>query len=144
MEFSMRRGRINHIAVFRNFSFVILAICAIIMLVSQTQIRAPGRGLRKARFQMVREKAAPAAKKRRPNAHFREVRRARIFARLREGWPYAEIACGEGRTSRRIRQIVSETGFGGVAIQDNIARPMFPHIAHASLRDDEFFRPFRS
>ena len=72
---------------------------------------------------------APAAKRRRPDAHFKESPRARIFAGLREGWPYAEIACEEELTSRRIRQVVSETGFGGVAIQDNIARPMFPYIA---------------
>jgi len=58
---------------------------------------------------MVQEKTVPATKKRRPNAHFRELRRARIFARVREGWPYAEIATEEGLTSRRIRQIVSET-----------------------------------
>ncbi len=56
---------------------------------------------------MVQE-TVPAAK-RRPNAHMRELRRARIFARLREGWPYAEIAREEGLTDRRIRQIVSET-----------------------------------
>jgi hypothetical protein len=49
------------------------------------------------------------APKRRPNEHMRELRRARIFARLREGWPYAEIAREEGLTDRRIRQIVSET-----------------------------------
>jgi hypothetical protein len=54
------------------------------------------------------QEAAPAAK-RRPNAHLRELRRARIFTRLREGWPYTEIAREEGLTDRRIRQIVSET-----------------------------------
>jgi hypothetical protein len=53
------------------------------------------------------QEAAPA--KRRPNAYLRELRRARIFARLREGWPYTEIAREEGLTDRRIRQIVSET-----------------------------------
>jgi Homeodomain-like domain len=56
---------------------------------------------------MVQE-TVPAAK-RRPYAHFRELRRARIFMRLREGWPYTEIAREEGLTDRRIRQIVSET-----------------------------------
>ena len=35
--------------------------------------------------------------------------RARIFTRLREGWPYAEIAREKGLTDRRIRQIVSDT-----------------------------------
>ena len=53
------------------------------------------------------QEAAPA--KRRPNAYLRELRRARIFTRLREGWPYTEIAREEGLTDRRIRQIVSET-----------------------------------
>ena len=37
------------------------------------------------------------------------MRRARIFTRLREGWPYTEIAREEGLTDRRIRQVVSET-----------------------------------
>ena len=55
------------------------------------------------------QEAAPVAKRRRPNAHLRELRRARIFTRLREGWPYTEIAREEGLTDRRIRQIVSET-----------------------------------
>ena len=41
------------------------------------------------------QKTVPAAK-RRPNAHFRELRRARIFMRLREGRPYTEIAREEG------------------------------------------------
>jgi predicted transcriptional regulator len=54
------------------------------------------------------QETAPAAK-RRPNAHLRELRRARIFTRLREGWPYTEIAREEGLTDRRIRQIVSDT-----------------------------------
>ncbi len=36
------------------------------------------------------------------------LRRQRIFARLREGWPYAEIAQAEGLSSKRISQIVSE------------------------------------
>ncbi len=53
------------------------------------------------------QEAAPA--KRRPNAYLRELRRARIFTRLREGWPYTEIAREEGLTDRRIRQIVSDT-----------------------------------
>ena len=36
------------------------------------------------------------------------LRRRRIFARLREGLSYDEIASEEGVTSTRIRQIVSE------------------------------------
>src|SRR5260370_41781365 len=47
--------------------------------------------------------------KRRLNPYGRDLRRARIFARLREGWAYGDIAQEERLTSRRIRQIVSET-----------------------------------
>ena len=47
--------------------------------------------------------------RRRPNAYLRELRRGRIFTRLREGWPHTEIAREEGLTDRRIRQIVSDT-----------------------------------
>ena len=54
------------------------------------------------------QKTVPAAK-RRLNAHFRELRRVRIFMRLREGRPCTEIAREEGLTDTRIRQIVSET-----------------------------------
>ena len=46
--------------------------------------------------------------KRRLNAHARILRRARIFARLREGWAYDEIAREEKLTPQRIRQIVTE------------------------------------
>ncbi len=56
---------------------------------------------------MVQETVPDA--KLRLNAHFRELRRARIFMRLREGRPYTEIAREEGLTDTRIRQIVSET-----------------------------------
>ena len=54
------------------------------------------------------QKTVPAAK-RRLNAHFRELRRVRIFMRVRDGRPYTEIAREEGLTDVRIRQIVSET-----------------------------------
>ncbi len=46
--------------------------------------------------------------KRRPDAHGRELRRERIFARLREGWACDEIAREERLTPQRIRQIVRE------------------------------------
>ena len=36
------------------------------------------------------------------------MRRGRIFARMREGWAYDEIAREEGLSTERIRQIVSE------------------------------------
>jgi predicted transcriptional regulator len=50
---------------------------------------------------------APAPK-RRLTARGRVLRRGRIFARLREGWAYDEIAEDEGVTAERIRQIVRE------------------------------------
>jgi predicted transcriptional regulator len=52
------------------------------------------------------ETTAPGVKQR-LNACGRLVRRGRIFARLREGWAYDEIAREEGLTAERIRQIVS-------------------------------------
>ena len=48
------------------------------------------------------------APKRRLTARGRVLRRGRIFARLREGWAYDEIAEDEGVTAERIRQIVRE------------------------------------
>jgi hypothetical protein len=51
---------------------------------------------------------APAAPKRRLSAVARVMRRSRIFARLREGWAYDEIAEAEQLTPERIRQIVRE------------------------------------
>ena len=50
-----------------------------------------------------------SAPKRRLNAVARVMRRGRIFARLREGWAYDEIAEAEEVTPERIRQIVRET-----------------------------------
>jgi hypothetical protein len=55
---------------------------------------------------MVEEKAA--LRRRRLNAHGMMLRRRRIFARLREGLAYDEIAVEEGVTATRIRQIVAE------------------------------------
>jgi hypothetical protein len=52
------------------------------------------------------EDKAPA-RRRRLGAHGMIFRRRRIFARLREGWTYEEIANGEGVSITRIRQIVS-------------------------------------
>ena len=63
--------------------------------------------------------------KRRLNAHGRVLRRARIFARLREGWAYDEIAREEKLTPQRIRQIVSE------ALQ---RRPVDVDTDHAKLQ----------
>jgi hypothetical protein len=55
----------------------------------------------------MENEGAPAPK-RRLNAMARVLRRARIFARLREGWAYDEIAREERLTPERIRQIVRE------------------------------------
>ena len=55
---------------------------------------------------MVEEKAP--ARRRRLGAHGMIFRRRRVFARLREGFTYDEIASEEGVSSARIRQIVSE------------------------------------
>src|SRR6202521_1495753 len=52
------------------------------------------------------EATAPT-RRRRLGAHGMMFRRRRIFAQLREGWTYEEIANGEGVTITRIRQIVS-------------------------------------
>jgi transcriptional regulator with XRE-family HTH domain len=53
------------------------------------------------------EDKAPA-RRRRLGAHGMIFRRRRVFARLREGWTYDEIANEEGVSRSRIRQIVSE------------------------------------
>jgi hypothetical protein len=53
---------------------------------------------------MVDERAPTLA--RRLTAHGRVLRRARILARLREGWAYDEIASHERLTAERVRQIV--------------------------------------
>jgi Sigma-70, region 4 len=63
-------------------------------------------GLGKARQAMEHETVAP--KRRRIGAHGMVLRRRRIFARLREGFSYEEIANEEGVSGERIRQIVSE------------------------------------
>jgi hypothetical protein len=55
---------------------------------------------------MVDEKAPTLA--RRLTAHARVLRRGRIFARLREGWAYDEIASQERLTPERVRKIVRQ------------------------------------
>jgi hypothetical protein len=55
---------------------------------------------------MVDDRAPALA--RRLNAHGRVLRRGRIFARLREGWAYDEIASQERLTAERVRQIVRQ------------------------------------
>src|ERR1700681_4148165 len=53
------------------------------------------------------EDKAPT-RRRRLGAHGMMFRRRRIFAQLREGFTYEEIAAEEGVSPRRIRQIVSQ------------------------------------
>ncbi len=53
------------------------------------------------------QEVAPA-RRRRMGAQGMTLRRRRIFARLREGLSYEEIAAEEGVTGERIRQIVAE------------------------------------
>jgi hypothetical protein len=64
-------------------------------------------GRRRSNEADIENELAPAPK-RRLDAHSRILRRKRIFARLREGWAYDEIAEDEGVTAERIRQIVRE------------------------------------
>jgi hypothetical protein len=56
---------------------------------------------------MVDERAPALA--RRLTAHARVLRKGRIFARLRDGWAYDEIAAQERLTAERVRQIVRQT-----------------------------------
>ena len=56
---------------------------------------------------MVQE-LAPPPRRRRLSGHGMMLRRKRIFAGLREGLRYDEIAAQEGVTTERIRQIVTE------------------------------------
>jgi len=54
------------------------------------------------------ETAVPGRKRRRLDARGRVLRRGRIFARLREGYAYDDIAREEQVTPERVRQIVRE------------------------------------
>ena len=53
------------------------------------------------------QETAPAPR-RRLDARGRVLRRGRIFARLRDGWAYDDIAREERLTAERVRQIVTE------------------------------------
>ena len=55
---------------------------------------------------MIEDKAPP--RRRRLGAHGMMFRRRRVFAQLREGFTYDEIAAEEGVSASRIRQIVSQ------------------------------------
>jgi hypothetical protein len=46
--------------------------------------------------------------RRRLTAYAKAVRQARIFARLRDGWAYDDIARDKPLSTKRVRQIVSE------------------------------------
>jgi len=70
------------------------------------------------------ERAAPARKRRRLDARGTVLRRGRIFARLREGYAYDEIAREEQVTPERVRQIVREA----------LARRFVDETDHAKLQ----------
>jgi hypothetical protein len=56
----------------------------------------------------MEQTTVPTPSRRRLNAKDRALRRKRIFARLREGWAYDEIAREERLTTERVREIVNE------------------------------------
>jgi hypothetical protein len=66
------------------------------------------------------------APRRRLNIFGRAERTKRIFARMREGWAYDEIARDEGLSAERVRQIVAEV-LGKRVIDRG------PHHAHLQL-----------
>jgi uncharacterized protein YdbL (DUF1318 family) len=74
---------------------------------------------------MAEEKAP--VRRRRMGAHGMMFRRRRIFAQLREGFTYDEIAAEEGVSTSRIRQIVS---------QELQARAVDSGAEHAKLQLD--------
>ncbi len=80
----------------RNFSDAILTFSELLYIVLILQI--------KTRLS-VDQTPEP---RRRPNIVAKAERRKRIFARLREGWAYDEIAREERLSDERTRQIVSE------------------------------------
>src|SRR5271157_2872890 len=76
----------------------------------------------------------PLPNGRRLNAHDKALRRKRIFARLREGWAYDEIAREERLTTERVREIVDEV------LQK---RRIDASPAHALLQLDRLAGPLR-
>ena len=87
-------------AEFRDIGFLIVEMCYGLRF-NETALTAT-----KSEAQMENE-GEPGSK--RPlTALARVARRARIFARLREGWAYDEIARDERLTAERVRQIVRE------------------------------------
>jgi hypothetical protein len=76
----------------------------------------------------------PLPNRRRLNAQDRALRRKRIFARLRDGWAYDEIAREERLTTERVREIVDEV------LQK---RRVDASPAHALLQLDRLAGPLR-
>ncbi len=66
------------------------------------------RGAERRRKEAVMDHEVAPTRRRRMGAQGMILRRRRIFARLREGLSYEEIATEEGVTGERIRQIVAE------------------------------------
>jgi len=80
------------------------------------------------------EETAPV-RRRRLGAHGMMFRRRRIFARLREGFTYEEIAAEEGVSPSRIRQIVSQE------LQQCAVDSGAEHAAAGRLRRDTKTQP---
>jgi predicted transcriptional regulator len=76
----------------------------------------------------------PLPSRRRLKAQDRALRRKRIFARLRDGWAYDEIAREERLTTERVREIVDEV------LQK---RRIDASPAHALLQLDRLAGPLR-
>jgi hypothetical protein len=97
----MADGISGLISIFSNIFLMILLICNI--LPASDHKAAESAALRGG---MVEGKAP--VRRRRMGAHGLMFRRRRIFAQLREGFTYDEIAAEEGVSASRIRQIVSQ------------------------------------
>src|SRR6185437_11699916 len=84
-----------------------LALFRIIMIYSAFPTsRKDARGARGRRNAMADDRTP--VRRRRLGAHGLMFRRRRVFAQLREGFAYNEIAAQEGVSPSRIRQIVSQ------------------------------------
>ena len=86
------------------------------------------------------EDKAPV-RRRRMGAHGMMFRRRRIFAKLREGFTYEEIAAEEGVSPSRIRQIVSQ---GAAATRRSTAGPNMRSCNWTASRPRCSSRPRRS
>jgi hypothetical protein len=99
----LRRGG-AHPSLQRKISslFPFTEICAMLRFSNP----APRTPQRKGNAEM--SETVPEAARPRLNPYTKALRRERIFARLRLGWPFAEIAREERVSERRVRKIVSD------------------------------------